>query len=296
MQITSLAEGASLEEWRARAEIGAVLLASACASASVTVLAVRAIFPGRNVIFARWGFSHVASVAALVLLALAAAGTAVSMAGVTEPPLLLELAITAAVGALACGAIAYFAWKLDPAGVRCLGLWKGRHARATFAGITAYAMSTPGLFGLLLVWPWFLTEVGIGFEQQEIAQRFQGLPRDQIWIAAVFGVAVLPLFEETVFRAFLQPLLVQNFSEKGGVVLTSIAFAAMHGTNAFLPIFGLSLVLGGVMLRTQRLSAVWAVHALHNGISTLALFAGRAHELPPPSGGSLLFSAWAWFA
>ena len=148
MQITSLAEGASLEEWRARAEIGAVLLASACASASVTVVAVRAIFPGRNVIFARWGFSHVAAVVALVLLAFASASTAISMAGMREPPLVVELWITAGVMGLACGAIAYFAWKLDPAGVRCLGLWRGRHARAALAGVTAYAMSTPGLFEL----------------------------------------------------------------------------------------------------------------------------------------------------
>ena len=36
--------------------------------------------------------------------------------------------------------------------------------------------------------------------------------------------------------------------------------------SSFLPIFALSLVLGAVMLRTQRIFAAWAVHAAHNGL------------------------------
>ena len=81
----------------------------------------------------------------------------------------------------------------------------------------------------------------------------------------------MPLLEEVLFRGFLQPLLVQNFRDKGGIVLTSALFAVMHGTSAFLPIFGLSLILGAVMLRTQRLTAVWAIHALHNGLQVALL-------------------------
>ena len=140
---------------------------------------------------------------------------------------------------------------------------------------------------MMLIWPWALTEVGVGYETQLIVQRFESLPRDQLWVAAVFGVVLLPLFEEVLFRVFLQPLLVQNFSEKGGVLLTSLAFAALHGTSAFLPIFGLSLLLGGVMLRTQRLTAVWLVHALHNGITTAALFSEAGKEVGKGTGGML---------
>ncbi len=52
---------------------------------------------------------------------------------------------------------------------------------------------------------------------------------------------------------------------------TPQGLAALHGPSAFLPIFGLSLVLGAVMLRTQRLVAAWGIHALHNGIQVAAL-------------------------
>jgi hypothetical protein len=97
----------------------------------------------------------------------------------------------------------------------------------------------------------------------------------------------LPFVEELFFRGFLQPLLVQNFRDKGGVVLTAAIFGALHGASSFLPIFGLALVLGGVMLRTQRLMAAWAIHALHNGlqIGLILLFGdlvegGAASVLP----------------
>ena len=41
----------------------------------------------------------------------------------------------------------------------------------------------------------------------------------------------------------------------------------LHDPSAFLPIFALSLLLGAIMLRTQRLLAVWVVHGLHNALS-----------------------------
>ena len=41
---------------------------------------------------------------------------------------------------------------------------------------------------------------------------------------------------------------------------------------ASVPIFGLSCLLGYVMLRSQRLLAAWAIHALHNGAQFLILY------------------------
>jgi hypothetical protein len=40
----------------------------------------------------------------------------------------------------------------------------------------------------------------------------------------------------------------------------------------------LALVLGSVMLRTQRLSAVWSIHALHNALMLGTLFLVRSFE------------------
>src|SRR5262249_54711405 len=86
------------------------------------------------------------------------------------------------------------------------------------------------------------------------------------------GALLMPLFEEALFRGMLQPVLVQYLRPAAGIVVTSILFGAMHGLDAFLPIFALSLLLGWIRHRTQRLSAAWAVHALHNAGQFVMLF------------------------
>jgi uncharacterized protein len=88
----------------------------------------------------------------------------------------------------------------------------------------------------------------------------------------LLGALVLPLFEELLFRGFLQPLLVQNLHDRAGLVLTALCFALLHGVEAGVPIFGFALILGGLMLRTQRLAACWSVHALHNALVFAIVF------------------------
>lgn len=280
--------------WAVRGEIGAVLLVVSLALVPLTVLAARRIFPGRNVVFARWGFSHLVGV---LLLGLVLAWVSELLWRSTPGPIdmQVELVRTGAILAAMVALIARFAHSLDPEGWRALGLWRGFHLRAVAAGWTSYVLSLPGLVGLGLLWPWFLIWTGAGFESQPLMESFRTLPDERIAVVLVLGIGVLPLFEEVLFRVFLQPLLVQNFSEKGGVLLTSFAFAALHGQSAFLPIFGLSLVLGSVMLRTQRLFAVWAVHALNNGlVFTLLLAYARHPELASGSGlpGLIRWTDW----
>jgi membrane protease YdiL (CAAX protease family) len=252
--------------WAVRAQLGAVLVVVGLSLAPLTILVARRIFPGRNVVFARWGFSHVFGV---VLVGGGMLGLSQWIWPVRADPLDLQVEFVrmAAVLGAVVALIARFAYRLDPEGWRALGLWRGMHARAVATGGVAYVLSWPTLVGLGFVWPWILGKLGIEFEPQSALEAFHTLPRDRIALIVVLGVVVLPFFEEVLFRAFLQPLLVQNFSEKGGVVLTSLFFAAMHGESAFLPVFGLSVVLGSVMLRTQRLTAVWAVHALNNALA-----------------------------
>lgn len=253
----------SSSDWAGLAQVGAVLIAVALSLAPITILVARRLFPGRNVVFARWGFSHVLGV--LVFgFALVWLSQVVWPSRPDTFDVQAELVRMAAVLAAIVALIARFAQQLDPDGWRALGLWRGMHARAIATGLSAYLISLPGILGLGLVWPWVLDKLGIPFAPQALAEGFKSLPHERMALVLVLGIFVLPLFEEILFRVFLQPLLVQNFSEKGGVLLTSALFAALHGESAFLPVFGLSLVLGAVMLRTQRLSAVWVVHALHN--------------------------------
>ena len=256
------------------AETGAVFAASSLALAPIAVLVVRRLFPGRNVFFARWGFSHVAIVVALatvLLLAIAFLDPALarlSPAARTNT----ELALRVAVLLGCCAAVALFARRLDPSGLRSLGLWPGRNLRAAVAGLAGYGIVLPGILGLGLLWPWVLESLGAPAQPDLLVDRLRELDPGDRSIAILLAVLVAPLLEEVLFRAFLQPLLVQNLSDRLGIVVTSVVFAALHGTAAIVPIFALSLLLGAIMLRTQRLAAVWAVHAAHNALVFLFLY------------------------
>ena len=72
---------------------------------------------------------------------------------------------------------------------------------------------------------------------------------------------------------FLQPLLVSRLGALAGIALASATFATLHGLGPSVPIFVLSCILGVIMLRTQRLAASWTVHAVHNGLQFLMMYA-----------------------
>lgn len=258
---------------------GAVLAACGIAFAPVTLHVVRKIYPGRNVFFARWGFMHLlmALVVYLVVLLLFSGGLS-GLEAEQRESLPVLLGGTAFTFLVVCGFIALWAHRLDPAGIRCLGFPKGGHLRATAAGMAGFLLTVPCIYGLGLAWPWLVSEISGSYAPQDAVLSFPELSGAPLYFCVVLAVVVVPFFEELIFRGFLQPLLVQNFHDRGGVVLTALIFSMLHGVGAFLPLFCLSLVLGGVMLRTQRLTAVWAIHALFNGIQVYMLL-----QAPTPS-------------
>jgi membrane protease YdiL (CAAX protease family) len=255
------------------------VLASLALAWPVTGLA-RALFPGRNVVFARWGFSHVA-LAALFFVGLGVTGGAVlSLAGVSEEihddalaVIVYGAAIQTAVVLLVVG----FARKLDPEGARSLGLRAERSAPALAVGLAAYVAAFPGILGVMSAWSWLLQSFDFDAKPQELIGLALDLEGWRLGAFAVFAVAVVPFLEEVLFRGFLQPLLVQNLGDRGGVVVTAVVFAASHlNVFAFVPLLAIALVLGAVMLRTQRIAASWLVHASHNGVMILLLVLTRS--------------------
>jgi membrane protease YdiL (CAAX protease family) len=270
--LTVAEESLATDPTLAAAVQGLALVAVTIGLAPRLVALARRLFPGRNVVFVRWGFSHVALVIGAVLLT----GLACSLfpfARAEEPTLLSAISIQALSfgGGVLC--VAYCAVQMAPEGLRSLGMPRGRHGRAVVTGIVMYALTLPAIYGVGLAWPYVLERLGADPEPQEWLSRFAEAQGSAFVAAAVLAVVIVPLLEELLFRVFLQPLLTQNFGEKGGIVLTAFVFAWMHGQDAFLPIFALSLVLGGLMLRTQRLSCVFGVHALHNGLTLVLAFA-----------------------
>jgi membrane protease YdiL (CAAX protease family) len=249
-----------------RALLGTALIACGLALAPLGVALARRMFDGRNVFFARWGFSSAVGVASVWVAGSLLASFAVQRVvgangdGLVERTTALLALVPAAVLVIVLAAVR------DPKGVACLGLWPGRHFRALGLGVVGYVGWSPIVLGAGLLWPWLVDALGGEYRPQPAATSLLALDGQRFWIAAVLAALVQPFFEELLFRGFLQPLCVQNLGDRGGVFLSSLVFAALHGVNAFLPIFALSLLLGMLMLRTQRLTAAWAVHALHNGL------------------------------
>jgi len=251
--------------------IGLALFGSALALSPLVVLITRKLFPGRNVVFRRWGFSHVLAVVVCIAAVLLLAGRLLPVpegANALVPGLARMACALGAGCALACA----FAGKLEPEGARALGFPRGRQLEAALAGWTSYLLLLPGLVGLMLAWSWILHLVDPSASAQPALQLALELAPGERWPAVLLGIFVLPLCEELLFRAFLQPLLVQNLHDRPGIALTALLFALLHGTAAFLPILGFALLLGGLMHRTQRLAAVWGVHALHNALVFATVF------------------------
>ena len=144
--------------------------------------------------------------------------------------------------------------------------------------VARYVISLPMIYGLgsLAVFLYLLAGEDIG--QQDAAKMVaEGLKSDAVLVILLTAVAI-PLLEEVLFRGLLLELLVARGGRVVGVLGSSAAFALMHGFQAFLPIFGLAIVLAVIKLRTRSLAAVWLVHGLHNGMSVLYLLYG-----PSPS-------------
>jgi membrane protease YdiL (CAAX protease family) len=123
-----------------------------------------------------------------------------------------------------------------------------------------------------------------------------------IWVLALFGTFVAPLFEEIVFRGFLLPGIAlavdylrlpksldaladwrssTTFSRLATIVssiVTSICFAGIHAPQlgfawaAVLLLIGVSLILCAIRLRTGSVAASTLVHTCYNFSVFLSLF------------------------
>lgn len=203
-----------------------------------------------------------------------------------DVPLLVQLA--GSIATLA-GALLVAAALARRAGAPLLDAFAARidHApRAAAAGVAGYVLLVPGLLGVALAWPAMLEAFGLGRPEQPVVAAMRALPAAERPIALLLGVVVGPLCEELFFRGFLQRTLARFLPAWFAIAVASLAFAGLHGTAAFLPVFALSLILGSVLHATQRIAASWAVHALFNAQTFLFLWGlpevGRVLEGSPP--------------
>ncbi|HEX8801695.1 MAG TPA: CPBP family intramembrane glutamic endopeptidase [Terriglobales bacterium] len=95
------------------------------------------------------------------------------------------------------------------------------------------------------------------------------------YLMAAFGITLAPLLEELFFRGMLYPVLRQSVGVGLGIMLTSIAFAFIHGAQlgyAWAPL--LSIFVVGIMFTVvrEKTNSVAASFLMHCGYN-LALFA-----------------------
>jgi membrane protease YdiL (CAAX protease family) len=100
----------------------------------------------------------------------------------------------------------------------------------------------------------------------------------EAWMLTVFGVTLAPLMEELLFRAFLYPVLNRYFGLGAAVLLTSLGFALLHGSQLkftwgpLLVIFLVGLTLTIVRARKNSVAASLLMHVAYNGTISALMF------------------------
>jgi membrane protease YdiL (CAAX protease family) len=141
--------------------------------------------------------------------------------------------------------------------------------------VSAYLLFLPVVLFSFQVSSWLLERLGQRVEPQELVRLFverlrpgSGEETDAFLLPlfVFFTVILGPLCEEILFRVILYSGFRRVLAPVPAVLLSSYIFALFHTVSTLIPIFVLALLLGALYERTRSLPAVFAVHALHNGI------------------------------
>ncbi len=154
-------------------------------------------------------------------------------------------------------------------GLASLGL--ARFAPARFplgraaAGLSSYVLAVPFLIAAAVANVAVYAFGGQEVPAQDVALAIQEQIDSQPLQVAFFAVLLIPLLEEVIFRGFLLEILSSRLGTAAGVVLSSFAFAILHGVAAAPVIFTLAVAMALVKLRTRSLLVCWLIHGTHNG-------------------------------
>jgi membrane protease YdiL (CAAX protease family) len=149
-------------------------------------------------------------------------------------------------------------------------------AAAVRVGFGGWLVGTAFAFGGALVAALVLHEFGYDPKPQDLVRRAVSPNATPGFLAAlaVYGSVIAPVVEECVFRGAIFASLrrVRFLGPVGAGVVSAAIFGAVHmDVTAFLPLFGLALVLAWVYERTGSLVAPIAVHMLNNASSLLPI-------------------------
>ncbi len=240
----------------ASAILGAIL--EAWQQAPVTfVLAVTGIVP--LVYFARWrkpAFSSIGFEPPEIGLAFAVgffvAYAAVGLAIFHGAALIRGLGfLTAAI--VAVGGLSLLSRHERPRGTRS---WR------LLAGLVGLWAALPVIYGIATVIAIIRPDLPVQAAVETIHSRDTG------WIRIVFtAVLVAPVFEELVFRGFLQASLRQFWTPHAACVVSALAFALIHEHAAKAPMFAFGYAIGMVRDRTGSVVPCIVGHIAFNALT-----------------------------
>ena len=154
-------------------------------------------------------------------------------------------------------------------GLASLGLSRVAPARFPLgraaAGLSSYVLAVPFLIAAAVANAAAYAVGGKEVPAQDVALAIQEQIHSQPLQVAFFAVLLIPLLEEVIFRGFLLEVVSSRLGAAAGVVLSSFAFAILHGVAAAPVIFALAVAMALVKLRTRSLLVCWLIHGTHNG-------------------------------
>lgn len=137
------------------------------------------------------------------------------------------------------------------------------------AGAATQAILLPLLYVPII---WLLGEQDIDGPARRLADRADDATG--VVLLVLVTVVCAPIIEELFFRGLLMRSIENRFGPRWGLVLSSLAFGAVHFQLVQLPGLALAgLVFGFLAQRSGRLGpAIWA-HAAFNGVAVAVLLA-----------------------
>lgn len=223
-----------------------------------------------------WDYTDVLIFIGLFFGCMVAAGVAAAFAGLTNH-------LTPAV-ALGANCIMYAAIYLS-----FLGIFAGRYHQPVFRALRWRLV--PGkvagwsLAGAILL-TIFVQMIGNLLRTPKIETPMDEFLNSKAGLIGfgLMAVTLAPIFEELVFRGFLQPLFSRTFGVVAGIVITAVLFGALHAMEyhfvwqyiAVVSIVGLAL--GWIRWRTNSLIPSTIMHASYNGMLVMAVAYSHFHK------------------
>lgn len=135
----------------------------------------------------------------------------------------------------------------------------------------------------------------LGFAPPEPESLFAGQSRLETWSLAIAICLAAPLCEEFAFRRALQPLFVARFAPRLGILLTALAYAAIHlDVAGFSARVEMGVAFGLLAHWSRSLWPAVAAHAVHNLVALAFLFVLPSPQSAPSADVEARLALWAF--